>query len=165
MTTRRNFMTLLAAAVPAALVAGKARALTTLEASDVPGVSAFTPTGGLWETLVRATDGTDPSTAITTELPRFTPEIRALAGKPIVLEGYLQPICTGFGKAEYVIGRLPFHCPFCYSQGRASLALVRAAKPLPETATAGRVKITGKLVLQETVPDDYYYQIEDATLA
>jgi hypothetical protein len=158
--TRRSFMSLFAAA-PLALVAAPALAL---EATATAPAAMPVPTGGLWTTLVRATDGTDPSTAIVTELPRFTPEIRALAGTTITLEGYLQPIGTGFGKAEYVMGRLPFHCAFCYTQGRASLALVRTAVPLPEAATAGKVTLRGTLVLQEERPDDYYYQLTDAQL-
>jgi hypothetical protein len=152
------------AALPVALVAGKAAAFEILDPNKVPAHINIQPAGGLWDTLQRATDGTDPSTAITTELPRFTPAIRKLAGQPVEISGYLQPVGTGFGKAEYILGRMSYHCSFCYSPGRASLALVRATKPLANHAPTKMVTVRGTLVLQETMPDDFYYQIENAVL-
>jgi hypothetical protein len=162
-TSRRSFMGLFATA-PLAFVAGKAGAFELADASKLSNGYNTQPAGGLWTTLIRATDGTDPSTAITTELPRFTPEIRKLANTAIELEGYLQPVGAGFGKAEYIISQTPYHCTFCYPQGRAALALVQTTKPLPQIATTKKIKVRGTLVLQETVPDDFYYQIQNATL-
>jgi len=161
--SRRSFMGLFAFA-PLAFVASKASAFELVDASKIPGGYNQKPAGGLWTTLVHATDGTDPSTSITTELPRFTPEIRKLAGQTVELEGYLQPVGAGFGKAEYIIGQMPYHCTFCYPKGRAALALVQAEKPLAAHIPTEKVKVRGTLALQETIPDDFYYQIKDAVL-
>ena len=162
--SRRNFLSIVTAAAPLAVVsaARPAHAWTQISASD----AGIEPAQGLWKTLIHATDGTDPSTTITTELPRFNSEIRALDGKTVSLEGYLQPCSSGFGKTDYVVSQLPFHCPFCYIGGRASLALAT-----PETAGSvhtlspkTKVKVTGVLALQETKPDDFYYSIRNAKI-
>lgn len=162
MTSRRSFIGLLAAA-PAVLLASQAHAFKSLPAADVPQASAMLPAGGLWETLVHATDGTNPSTAITTELPRFTPAIRALDKKPVTIAGYLLPVASGFGRAEYILSQYPFHCGFCYGGGRASLMVVTAKQPLPESQQL--LTLSGTLHLQESAPDDYYYQLHNAVLA
>lgn len=152
----------LLAAAPLLLAAGKAHAFKTLSDVDVPAGAYVQPAGGLWETLQHVTDGTNPSTAIATELPRVTPAIRALDNTTVEIAGYLLPLGTGFGRADYVLSQYPFHCGFCYSGGRGTLMLVRAAKPLPETSRM--VTLAGRFRLQETVPDDYYFQLLDAAV-
>lgn len=157
MMFRRQFLAGLAALFPA-LVASKAEALT-----ETPAVGrGIVAADGDWAVLERVTEGTDPSTAIAAP-PNFIPEIRAKAGKVVVLRGYLQPVAGGFGgKKDYVLSRASFHCPYCYPFGRGSLALISL---LGHTkATDKPVTVQGTLTLQESDPSDFYFQIKDATL-
>ena len=155
----RQFLTLAFAGLASAMGAGQAEAVTITAAND----SGLRIAGGLWETFADATKGTDPSTSVTA-LPVITPAIRALAGQEIRIEGYLQPITMGFGRSEYVLSRMPYHCPFCYSGGRASLILVRSQRHL-ELKADMPVALRGRLVLQERDPEDYYFQLIGAVPA
>lgn len=154
---RRNFLASLAAILPALALSKQSHALTI---SKTPAESVGIPQGA-WNILAHATDGTDPSTAITA-LPNITPEMRQLAGKKVELSGYLQPLNTGFAKKEYLLSRVPFHCAFCYGGGRASLALIESSQHIK--AGDQLIRLSGTLQLQETDPEDYYFVLKNAEL-
>ena len=164
MTTRRTFLSYLGLSMPLALVAARpAKAIEMVTAAKDAGIKTSPVAGGLWETLTHVTDGTDPSTAVV-EAPRFTPDIRALAGKTVELQGYLQSIGGGFGGTQtYVLSQAPYHCPYCYTQGRGSLALVEVRKHID--ATDKMVTVKGVMTLQDADPADYYLQIKEAEIA
>lgn len=150
-----------ALALPFLGLGQKAQAMTTEKASaaKIKGLPVSSPE---WTTLGHATDGTDPSTAFG-DLPRFTPEIKALESKPLTLTGYVQSLGGGFGKQEYLLSSAPFHCPFCYGGGRASLVRVLTKSHLPETD--GVVTLTGTLALQGTDPEEFYFTLKNAKIA
>jgi hypothetical protein len=156
--TRRSVLTAIAAALPF-VAAGKAKAITQVSAQD----AHYPLASGFWTTLEHATDGSNPSTALSMP-PNFTPAIKALAGKEIELTGYLTPLAGGFGrKPEYLLSRESFHCPYCYAFGRASLALAyMEGHILP---TSGKVSVKGTLALQSADPTDFYFQIKNARVA
>lgn len=156
-STRRSFLTAMAAAMPALAMAPKAaRAWTAVPASD----TGVVPATGAWATLEHVTDGTDPSTAVIAP-PRFTPDIQKLAGNEVTLTGYLQPVSAGFGASkDYLLSRNSFHCAFCYASGRGSLALATIAGHVP--ATGGKVTVRGTLALQDKDPSDFYFQLKNA---
>ncbi len=158
--SRRGFLGLMTAA-GAMVAAGQAKAMSEGEISKTS--VGLPPASGAWKILEHATDGTDPSLSIATELPRLTPEIRKLAGTRVTLKGYVQALNAGFGGSEYLLSRLPMHCNFCYSGGRASLALVKAPKAL-ELASGKPVTLEGVLALQETDPADYYFILTDVSV-
>lgn len=151
---RRNFLSAIAT-LPLFAFAKKAAAF------DITTVKSIIP-GGLWNTLQHATDGTDPSTSVSDALPKITQAIAALDGKPVDIEGYIQPLNIGFGKKEYLLSRQPFHCAFCYGGGRASLVLVQTTNHIPPSDKL--IKLSGTMRLQKTDPADYYFQLDDAKL-
>jgi hypothetical protein len=159
-TTRRSFLTSIAAAVPAMAVAPKlAHAWTAATPADV----GILPPTGTWAVLAHVTDGTDPSTTVIAPA-NFTADIRAMAGKEITLTGYVQPVSGGFGKKQdYLLSSNTFHCPYCYQAGRGSLVL---ASLEGHTATASTKKVTvkGTLVLQEKDSSDFYFQLKNAKI-
>jgi uncharacterized protein len=156
---RRRVLTAVAAAVPAlAVVPRAARAWTTASAEDV----GLIPATGTWAVLEHVTDGTDASTSVIAP-PKFTPEIRKLAGTEVTLTGYLQPAVGGFGKKQdYLLSRNTFHCPYCYPFGRGSLALTTIDGHAP--AAGKKVTVKGTLALQETDPSDFYFQLKNARI-
>jgi hypothetical protein len=158
-TSRRSFLATLAAAVPALAVASPVRAWTGVPAQDV----GMGPATGVWAALEHVTDGTDPSTAIIAP-PHFTADIKKMAGTEVTLTGYLQPVSSGFGaQKDYVLSRTAFHCPYCYTSGRGSLALATIAAHA--SADAGKkVTVRGTLALQDKDPGDFYYQLKNARI-
>jgi hypothetical protein len=159
-STRRSFLATLIAAVPAmALAPSAARAWTGVPAADV----GMGPPTGIWAALDHVTDGTDPSTAIIAP-PHFTADMRKLAGSDVTLTGYLQPVSGGFGAPkDYVLSRTPFHCPYCYTGGRGSLALASFASHA--ASDAGRkVTVRGTLALQDKDPGDFYFQLKNTQI-
>jgi hypothetical protein len=163
MITRRNLISSILAVVPLAFLPRSAMALSS-ESVEKSGFKMPDKAAGLWQVLEHATDGTDPGTMITTELPRITPEIRTLAGQEIELKGYMQPVMQTFGSSEYVLSRTPFHCTGCYAGGRASLALVKSSGSNHVADGTNLVTVTGKLVLNETIADDFYFILQEAKI-
>jgi len=158
--TRRNILAAIATSVPAIAMTKAAKAWTQVSTAD----AKFPIPTGLWQTLEQVTAGTDPSTALGNPPPaKFGPEITALAGKEIELAGFLTPLPAGFGKKpEYILSREPFHCPYCYTFGRGSLALALFDGHVP--AAGGKVKIKGTLALQTSDPSDFYFQLKNARI-
>jgi len=158
--TRRNVLAAIAAAIPA-VATTKANALTNVTAAD----AHYPVATGFWQTLEHVTDGSNPSTALSfPPPPNFTPAIKALSGKEIELTGYLTPLAGGFGKKpEYLLSRENFHCPYCYTFGRGSLALAYMEGHVPPST--GRVTVRGMLALQTSDPSDFYFQIKTARIA
>jgi hypothetical protein len=160
--TRRSVLAALAAAVPALAASKGAKAWTSVSAQD----AKFPMPTGLWQTLEHVTDGTDPSTALSDPpAPKFTPEIKAMAGKEVSLTGFLTPLAAGgFGKKqEYLLSRENFHCPYCYPFGRGSLALTEFSGHVPPAG--GKVTVKATLALQDKDPSDFYFQLKNAKLA
>jgi hypothetical protein len=115
-----------------------------------------------WTILQCVTDGTNPSTSIAAP-PKFTPEIRKLAGTKVALTGFLQPATDGFGaKSGYLLTRGAFHCLNCYPLGRGSLAMAMIAGHPP---LGQKVTVRGTLTLQESDPSSFYFRLLDAELA
>lgn len=160
--TRRSVLAAIAASVPVLATSRAAKALTQISATDSKFPIVAT---GTWKVLEHATDGTDPSTALSDPPPpKFTPEIAALSGKDVELAGYLTPLSGGFGKKpEYLLSRETFHCPYCYTFGRGSLALALFDGHVPPTG--GKVTVKGTLALQSADPSDFYFQLKNARIA
>src|ERR1700728_4029564 len=158
--TRRGVLAAIAASIPVLATTKAAKAWTQVSAAD----AKFPEASGTWKTLEHVTDGTDPSTALTDPpAPKFTPEIAALAGKEIVLTGYVTPLSGGFGKKpEYLLSRENFHCPYCYAFGRGSLALTDLSGHVP---ASGKVTVKAILALQSADPSDFYFQLKNAKIA
>ncbi|TAH36501.1 MAG: hypothetical protein EYC62_02325 [Alphaproteobacteria bacterium] len=154
---RRNFLTAFGIGLPVFAFAKRSEASTLAKAQD----AGLKIPQGAWNILAKATEGTDPSTAITA-LPKISGDIRKLKGQDVTLEGYLQSIPSP-GKKLYLLSRAPFHCAFCYAGGRASLALIESEKHLP--ATDQLVALTGKFDFQDSDPEDYYFTLHDARIA
>ncbi len=76
---------------------------------------ARTPPGGTsWRLLesTRLKDRTDSRTRIVYTKPVFSPAIRALAGKPIKVAGWIMPLENGARQKHFVLLGYPPGCPF-----------------------------------------------------
>lgn len=96
-------------------------------------------------------------------VPKFSESIRALEGKEIELAGYIIPFEGMFKPDHLIISSLPIaSCFFCGGAGPESVAEVY----LDETVkyTAKKVKVRGKLTLNDDNMDELMYILKDAKL-
>ena len=96
-------------------------------------------------------------------IPKFGPEINALAGKEIELDGYIIPFEGMFGPTKLIISSVPIaSCFFCGGAGPESVAEVYLKESVKYTAK--RVKVTGKLTLNKENSDQLMYILKDAKM-
>ena len=97
-------------------------------------------------------------------LPSFSEGIKALAGKEVLLQGYIVPNDGLFKSDEFIISSLPLaQCFFCGGDsGPESVAYVYPKEPIKYTAKT--VTIKGKLELNETDSNNLLYILNDATV-
>lgn len=96
-------------------------------------------------------------------IPKFGPEIKALAGKEIELDGYIIPFEGMFGPTKLIISSVPIaSCFFCGGAGPESVAEVYLSESVKYTAK--RVKVTGKLNLNKENSDQLMYILKDAKM-
>jgi hypothetical protein len=96
--------------------------------------------------------------------PIFPPELKALVGKEVDLEGYYMPIDVD-GDAYIILSKFPFsQCFFCGGAGPESIAEVYF-KVKPGKFEADQfIRIKGKLKLNEKDLDHGNFMVEDAVL-
>ncbi len=96
-------------------------------------------------------------------IPKFGPEIKALAGKEIELDGYIIPFEGMFGPTKLIISSVPIaSCFFCGGAGPESVAEVYLSESVKYTAK--RVKVTGKLTLNKENSDQLMYILKEAKM-
>jgi len=96
-------------------------------------------------------------------LPKFGPEIKALSGKEIELEGYIIPFEGMFGPTKLIISSVPVaSCFFCGGAGPESVAEVYLSESVKYTAK--KVKVKGKLNLNQENSDQLMYILKDAKM-
>ncbi len=96
-------------------------------------------------------------------IPKFGPEIKALAGKEIELDGYIIPFEGMFGPTKLIISSVPIaSCFFCGGAGPESVAEVYLSESVKYTAK--RVKVIGKLTLNKENSDQLMYILKEAKM-
>jgi hypothetical protein len=94
--------------------------------------------------------------------PTFTKYLKELDGKQVQLTGYMQPLgddveCTAFMLIEYPVG-----CWYCEQPDMVGIVFIELPENKSHTATRGRIRVTGKLVLNATDPENFLYTLHDA---
>jgi hypothetical protein len=96
--------------------------------------------------------------------PVFSPEVRALNGRKVRLQGFMLPIEAGLAEhRHYLVSARPSNCDFCVPGGPESFAEVRAKSGARYTTEP--VVVEGRLeLLDYTDPSGVYYRLADAQL-
>lgn len=96
--------------------------------------------------------------------PNFTPELKALEGKEITIEGYYVPFAPEDG--DYIIiSKFPMsQCFFCGGGGPESISEVNFAKPQSKFQVDDLITVKGKLKLNTDDMDHINFIIDDAVL-
>lgn len=125
------------------------------DASQLPPVRADGPNTLPWAVL--------SETALDRNFrPTFLKHLERLAGKRVVLTGFMQPLrdeaeLTGFLLVEYPVG-----CWFCETPEPTGVVGVTLAAGKSVRPTRGLVKVEGVLALNRTDPEEFLYTLKDA---
>jgi hypothetical protein len=115
--------------------------------------------GGAWDRLAA---GTRLLTGPVQHGVAFDPSVRALEGRPITLEGYLQPMAAGAIYRRFIL--VAAACAQVCERGRPTDRIeVIARKPVRfETR---QIAVTGRLRLVSDSPTGLYVHLEDGVVS
>lgn len=116
-----------------------------------------------WETLekldLRA--GYDEFLGEEIEVPVFSDELKAFAGKEVTVEGYVIPLQQSGSQDYFVLSRFPYNnCFFCGNAGPETVAEVYTQEKFSFRDT--RVRVTGTLALNDEDPLHLFFILSDA---
>ncbi|GAB2615279.1 hypothetical protein [Belliella aquatica] len=96
-------------------------------------------------------------------IPVFSPKIKGLEGKVVEADGYIIPFEGMFKPEHIILSSLPLaECFFCGSGGPETVMEVMMKDPIKYTSK--RVKVRGKLTLNDKDPEKLMYILIDAVL-
>lgn len=118
-----------------------------------------------WKTLARITykKEFDELMGFKIDKPVFSGKVKALAGKEIVIKGYIIPVEGYKSHTEFILSAYPYNmCFFCGGAGPETVMEVEAKEPVKYQADA--IYLKGKLELNADDINRLMYKIVDAEL-
>ncbi|WP_254602175.1 DUF3299 domain-containing protein [Sphingomonas bacterium] len=156
--TLRRAMLLLAVAASGAVA----------QTAGMPGVKdiwqpAPTPAGGLSWALLESTRVIDrrDAHAMVFSRPGFPATVAALAGRRVIVAGYMMPLDPTAGQKHFVLLGYPPGCPYHLHAMPNQFVEVYAARPIPLDET-NRTVIAGTLRLTGQDESGIFYRLDDA---
>ncbi|MCH7413676.1 hypothetical protein MM213_09280 [Belliella sp. R4-6] len=96
-------------------------------------------------------------------IPVFSSKIKGIEGKVVEADGYIIPFEGMFKPEHIILSSLPLaECFFCGSGGPETVMEVMLKSPIKYTSK--RVKVRGKLTLNDKDPEKLMYILVDAVL-
>ncbi|MCH7399852.1 hypothetical protein MM236_17795, partial [Belliella sp. DSM 107340] len=96
-------------------------------------------------------------------IPVFSSKIKGIEGKVVEADGYIIPFEGMFKPEHIILSSLPLaECFFCGSGGPETVMEVMLKNPIKYTSK--RVKVRGKLTLNDKDPEKLMYILVDAEL-
>ncbi|MFD2037224.1 hypothetical protein ACFSKL_20670 [Belliella marina] len=96
-------------------------------------------------------------------VPVFSSKIKSIEGKVVEADGYIIPFEGMFKPEHIILSSLPLaECFFCGSGGPETVMEVMLKTPIKYTSK--RVKVRGKLTLNDDDPEKLMYILVDAEL-
>jgi hypothetical protein len=132
--------------------------LTRLDASALPAISATGVNALPWAVL-------SDTTLDRKHRPTFAPYLKDLAGKRVTLSGFMQPLRDDPDVAAFMLVEYPVGCWYCELPEVTGIVFAELAAGTTTTFTRGPVRITGRLTLNPSDPEDFLYTIRDAMVA
>jgi hypothetical protein len=96
--------------------------------------------------------------------PTFAKYLRELEGKQVVLRGYMQPLGEDADLSAFLVIEHPVGCWYCEMPEVSNIVLVEMPEGKVGRHTRERVRITGKLTLNSTDPENFLYTVRDAKM-
>lgn len=122
-------------------------------------------TKNTWKTLSKITykKKYDELMGFKIDIPVFSEQVKALAGKEITVKGYIIPVEGYKSHKEFIFSAFPYNmCFFCGGAGPESVMEVEASEPVEYTAE--QVVLKGTLTLNDDDINRLMYLIKDARL-
>jgi tetratricopeptide (TPR) repeat protein len=132
--------------------------LSAVDASPLPAVSAAGVNAVPWSVLAETTVGREFK-------PAFAKYLQELNGKQVTLTGYVQPLGEDLELSSFMLIEYPVGCWYCETPDVAGILFVEL--PADKTFEFHRnlVRVTGRLSLNATDPENFLYTIHDAKVA
>jgi hypothetical protein len=96
--------------------------------------------------------------------PTFVPYLRELEGKRVTLTGFVQPLGDDTDLSAFLLIEYPVGCWYCETPEIVNIVLVELPEDRTLRPTREQVRVTGKLVLNATDPENFLYTVKDATV-
>jgi hypothetical protein len=94
--------------------------------------------------------------------PTFAKYLKELDGKQVVLRGYLQPLGEGSDLGSFLLIENPVGCWYCEMPEMTGIVLVEMPPGRIGKYTREPIRVTGKLQLNATDPENFLYLIREA---
>jgi hypothetical protein len=94
--------------------------------------------------------------------PTFAKYLKELDGKQVQLHGYMQPLGDDQEVNAFLLVEYPIGCWFCEMPELTAIVVVELPKDKTRSYTRAQLRVTGKLELNSTDPENYLYRLRDA---
>jgi hypothetical protein len=97
--------------------------------------------------------------------PTFAKYLEELNDKQVTVSGYMQPLGEDLEGASFMLIEYPVGCWYCEMPDIASIVLVDLPDGKTANYTRSQIKVTGRLRLNATDPENFLYSITKAKVA
>ncbi|MCX7702185.1 MAG: tetratricopeptide repeat protein [Gemmataceae bacterium] len=97
--------------------------------------------------------------------PTFLEYLKQLDGKSVSLTGFMVPLSEQYEVGHFLLLEYPIGCWFCEVPPPTALLLVELPEGKSESIRRGLIKVTGRLKLNATDPEDFLYSVQDAVVS
>jgi tetratricopeptide (TPR) repeat protein len=96
--------------------------------------------------------------------PTFAAYLKELDGKQVQLTGFLQPLNDELESGSFLLIEYPVGCWYCEAPEATSILMVEMPAGKLRNLTRGQVRVTGKLTLNATDPENFLYVVRGAKI-
>jgi hypothetical protein len=82
----------------------------------------------------------------------------------VVLTGFLQPVADELESSAFLLIQYPVGCWFCEVPEPTGIVLVELPADKTATLTRNLVKVTGRLAVNGTDPENFLFTVRDAAI-
>lgn len=97
--------------------------------------------------------------------PTFSDYLRDLDGKQVSLTGFMQPLGEELEMGSFMLIEYPVGCWYCEMPEVTGILFIELPSGKTTTFTRTQAKITGKLSLNRSDPENFLYTIQDARVS
>jgi hypothetical protein len=97
--------------------------------------------------------------------PSFANYLRDLDGKQVSLTGFMQPLGEELEMGSFMLIEYPVGCWYCEMPEVTGIVFIEMPSNKTATFTRGQVKITGKLSLNASDPENFLYTVRDTRVS
>jgi tetratricopeptide (TPR) repeat protein len=97
--------------------------------------------------------------------PTFPNYLKDLEGKTVTVIGFMQPLVEELELSSFLVIENPVGCWYCEMPEITGMIFVELPEGKTASFTRGQVRVTGRLVLNATDPEQFLYTVRDAKVA